>query len=46
MKPFTSWRDTANWRTRDFRINPEHPPLAKLVAALPALAINQAGYIE
>ena len=28
------------WRTRDFRINPEHPPLAKLVAALPALAIN------
>ena len=28
------------WRTRDFRINPEHPPLAKLIAALPALAIN------
>jgi predicted membrane-bound dolichyl-phosphate-mannose-protein mannosyltransferase len=28
------------WRTRDFRINPEHPPLAKLVAAIPALALN------
>jgi len=28
------------WRTRDFRINPEHPPLAKLIAALPALAIK------
>lgn len=25
------------WVTRDFRINPEHPPLAKLLAALPLL---------
>jgi dolichyl-phosphate-mannose-protein mannosyltransferase len=25
------------WKTRDFRLNPEHPPLAKLVAALPLL---------
>lgn len=23
------------WKTRDFRINPEHPPLAKLLFALP-----------
>src|SRR5207248_5100608 len=23
------------WQTRDFRMNPEHPPLAKLIAALP-----------
>src|SRR5437879_4614939 len=28
------------WQTRDFRINPEHPPLAKLMAALPLLAIK------
>src|SRR6266566_9192854 len=28
------------WQTRDFRMNPEHPPLAKLLAALPLLAIN------
>src|SRR5436305_14384615 len=28
------------WQTRDFRINPEHPPLAKLIAALPLLIIN------
>ena len=25
------------WQTRDFRMNPEHPPLAKLLAALPLL---------
>jgi len=28
------------WQTRDFRLNPEHPPLAKLVAALPLLALH------
>src|SRR5216117_277142 len=28
------------WQTRDFRMNPEHPPLAKLVAALPLLALH------
>src|SRR5205809_5609337 len=28
------------WQTRDFRMNPEHPPLAKLVAALPFLALH------
>ena len=28
------------WQMRDFRMNPEHPPLAKLLAALPLLAIN------
>jgi hypothetical protein len=28
------------WKTRDFRMNPEHPPLAKLIAAFPLLAIN------
>ena len=28
------------WTTRDFRMNPEHPPLAKLIAALPLLAIK------
>jgi Dolichyl-phosphate-mannose-protein mannosyltransferase len=30
------------WRTHDFRINPEHPPLAKLVAAIPLLALRPA----
>jgi hypothetical protein len=25
------------WQTRDFRINPEHPPLAKLIAAFPLI---------
>src|SRR5947207_5393748 len=25
------------WQTRDFRLNPEHPPLAKLIASLPLL---------
>jgi hypothetical protein len=30
------------WQTRDFRINPEHPPLAKLIASLPLLAIKPA----
>src|SRR6266550_2159834 len=28
------------WQTRDFRLNPEHPPLAKLIAALPLLVIR------
>src|SRR5437588_2417074 len=28
------------WQTRDFRLNPEHPPLAKLLAALPLLALH------
>ncbi len=28
------------WQTRDFRLNPEHPPLAKLLAALPLLAVD------
>jgi len=28
------------WQTRDFGLNPEHPPLAKLLAALPLLAIG------
>jgi len=30
------------WHTRDFRINPEHPPLAKLIAAIPLLFIKPA----
>jgi hypothetical protein len=28
------------WKTRDFRMNPEHPPLAKLIAALPLLVLD------
>src|SRR5438046_141430 len=28
------------WETRDFRMNPEHPPLAKLIAAVPLLVIR------
>jgi hypothetical protein len=28
------------WRTRDFRMNPEHPPLAKLIAAMPLLVLR------
>jgi Dolichyl-phosphate-mannose-protein mannosyltransferase len=28
------------WKTHDFRINPEHPPLAKLIAALPLLLLH------
>ncbi len=28
------------WKHRDFGANPEHPPLAKLVAALPLLSLN------
>jgi hypothetical protein len=28
------------WTTRDFRLNPEHPPLVKLVAALPLLFLK------
>ena len=30
------------WQTRDFRMNPEHPPLAKLLAAFPLLLIRPA----
>src|SRR5437764_1065183 len=30
------------WETRDFRLNPEHPPLAKLVASIPLLFIAPA----
>lgn len=29
-----------HWRARDFGVNPEHPPLVKLVAALPLLEMN------
>ena len=29
-----------HWTARDFGVNPEHPPLAKLVAALPLLNMN------
>jgi predicted membrane-bound dolichyl-phosphate-mannose-protein mannosyltransferase len=28
------------WLTRDFRLNPEHPPLAKLIASAPLLALK------
>jgi hypothetical protein len=28
------------WKIRDFRINPEHPPLAKLIAAFPLLMLH------
>jgi 4-amino-4-deoxy-L-arabinose transferase-like glycosyltransferase len=28
------------WQTHDFRLNPEHPPLAKLIAALPLMFIH------
>src|SRR5262245_45568190 len=28
------------WATRDFRMNPEHPPLVKLLACLPLLALK------
>jgi hypothetical protein len=28
------------WVMRDFRLNPEHPPLAKLLASLPLLALQ------
>src|SRR5262245_58537775 len=28
------------WQTRDFRMNEEHPPLAKLIAAFPLLFIH------
>jgi hypothetical protein len=30
----------AYWRTGDFRLNTEHPPLAKLLVAAPLLAMN------
>ena len=29
-----------HWRARDFGVNPEHPPLVKLVAALPLLRMT------
>jgi 4-amino-4-deoxy-L-arabinose transferase-like glycosyltransferase len=29
-----------HWRARDFGVNPEHPPLVKMVAALPLLGMN------
>ncbi len=29
-----------NWRGRDFGVNPEHPPLVKLVAAAPLLTLS------
>src|SRR5438477_8955657 len=28
------------WQTRDFRLNPEHPPLAKLLVSLPLLFLH------
>src|SRR2546422_1730833 len=28
------------WKTHDFRMNPEHPPLAKLIAAVPLLLLR------
>src|SRR5215475_9573476 len=28
------------WKTHDFRLNPEHPPLAKLIASLPLLWVR------
>jgi hypothetical protein len=28
------------WKTLDFRMNPEHPPLAKLIAAMPLLVLG------
>src|SRR2546425_10935832 len=28
------------WQTRDFRMNPEHPPLAKLLSAAPLVALH------
>lgn len=32
------------WRTNDHRLNPEHPPLMKLLAAVPLLAIPQLNF--
>ena len=29
-----------HWRARDFGVNPEHPPLVKLVAAIPLLGME------
>src|SRR5882757_2154451 len=29
-----------NWKNREYSLNPEHPPLVKLVAALPLLPLN------
>lgn len=33
-------------RTGNFRLNPEHPPLAKMWACLPLLAVNPRVYLE
>lgn len=30
----------AYWKTRDFRLNPEHPPLVKLLCAIPLFAMD------
>jgi hypothetical protein len=30
----------AYWKTREFRLNPEHPPFVKLLASLPLLAME------
>jgi hypothetical protein len=30
----------AYWKAREFRLNPEHPPLVKLLSALPLLTLN------
>ena len=29
-----------NWKHREYSLNPEHPPLVKLVATLPLLALD------
>lgn len=34
------------WLRKDFGVNPEHPPLVKLVAALPALLVDRPKYSE
>jgi len=31
-----------SWKTGDFGLNPEHPPMVKLVAALPLLPLKLA----
>jgi 4-amino-4-deoxy-L-arabinose transferase-like glycosyltransferase len=30
----------AYWKTREFRLNPEHPPLVKLLCSIPLLALD------
>ena len=34
------------WLRGDFGVNPEHPPLVKLIAALPALLVDRPKYAE